>query len=278
LNTSQTQQKSISLRVSKRIKRFKRLLRTLFPTKRGVDFIICGAQKGGTTALDQYLREHPSICMAEKKEVHFFDNEDNFIDGKGHYPKYHSHFSPSRKHKLIGEASPIYMYWEKVPERIFKYNPNMKLIVLLRNPIERAYSQWNMMRLNGDEDLSFLDALKQEKDRCQQTGSLQHRLYSYTDRGFYLNQLKRLWEHFPKENILIIKSEELKEKPGSVLNDVTNFLKVEKFKQVKVKNVHSLPYNKIMNPEEVDLLKSIFEPEIHRLEKALKWDCSEWLK
>ena len=76
-----------------------------------VDFIICGTQKGGTTALDAYLRRHPAIGLAGAKEVHFFDNEDAFRDGRPNYDVYHSAFPSSPSHQLIGEATPIYMYW-----------------------------------------------------------------------------------------------------------------------------------------------------------------------
>jgi len=264
--------------ITKRIKRIKRWFRTLFPTKRQVDFVICGTQKGGTTALDEYLREHSEICMAEKKEVHFFNDDKYFLNGENNYSKYQSHFAPKKKHKLLGEASPVYMYWEKAPKRIWEYNPNMKLIVLLRNPIERAYSHWNMMRLNGDDELQFSDAITQEKDRCGKTWSLQRRLYSYTDRGFYVGQLRRLWKYFPRKNILIIKSDMLKHEPEIVLQDVCEFLYIEPFKKIHEKNVHSLPYTKSICEKERNKLKSMFQLEIRDLEKELKWDCSEWLK
>jgi len=265
-------------RVFKRIRRLKKWFRTLFPTKRRVDFVICGTQKGGTTALDQYLRGHNQVCMAEKKEVHFFNEDKYFIDGVDSYPTYHSHFSPSKRHKLMGEASPVYMYWDKVPKRIFDYNPNMKLIVLLRNPTERAYSHWNMMRLNGDEELPFLDAIRQEKVRCSEKGSLHHRLYSYIDRGFYLKQLRRLWKYFPKNNILIIRSDWLKNNPEAILQNVTDFLNIERFENIEAKNVHSLPYNKSISLKEENALKVIFQSEILNLEKELELDLSEWLK
>jgi len=264
--------------ITKRIRRIKRWLRVLFPTKRQVNFVICGTQKGGTTALDEYLREHSEICMAEKKEVHFFNDDKYFINGENSYSKYQSHFAPKKKHKLLGEASPVYMYWEKAAKRIYEYNPSMKLIVLLRNPIERAYSHWNMMRLNGDEKLPFSDVIMQEKDRCGEAWSLQRRLYSYTDRGFYLKQLRRLWEHFPRENVLIIKSDMLKHEPEVVLQDISDFLCIGAFKKTRDKNVHSLPYNNPMGKKERNRLKAIFQSEIQHLEKELGWDCNEWLK
>ena len=98
-----------------------------------VNFLIAGVQKGGTTILDNYLRSHPDICMANKKEVHFFDNEKLFHDKftKIDYEQYHSQFTKKNSHKVIGESTPIYTYWKPAAKRIFEYNKDMKLIILL---------------------------------------------------------------------------------------------------------------------------------------------------
>lgn len=252
-------------------------LKKLFPSKRTVNFIICGTQKGGTTALDAYLREHPEICMANEKEVHYFDTDRHFANGKPDYSQYHISFSPNELHKIIGEATPSYMYLYDVPRRIWEYNPNMKLIVVLRNPIERAYSHWNMERSRNCEDLSFWNAIINERKRCRTVLPLQHRTYSYVDRGFYLDQLRRLWTFFPKENILILKNEYMKKQPEKALEDVCKFLGVSPFRHVKAKNVHSRPYESDMTQKERDYLKNIFEFEIKGLERALNWNCNDWL-
>ncbi|MEZ4606416.1 MAG: sulfotransferase domain-containing protein [Deinococcales bacterium] len=111
-----------------------------------VYFIICGTQKGGTTALDSYLRQHPHICMGKRKELHFFDQEKNFQSDICDYTSYHKLFQVTSQRQILGEATPIYMYWRAAPQRMWGYNPKLKLIVILRNPIERAYSHWNMER------------------------------------------------------------------------------------------------------------------------------------
>lgn len=259
-------------------KKIKNELKRLFPTKRKVDFVICGTQKGGTTALNTYLEEHSEICMADRKEVHFFDNEANFSDNKVDYSKYHNTFSPKKSHILLGEATPIYMYWNNSPKRIWEYNPNMKLIVVLRNPIERAYSHWNMERSRNADKLSFWEAITTEKERCRETLPLQHRIYSYIDRGFYLQQLTRLWDFFPKDRVLIIKNGDLKQHPEATLNQVSKFLELSPFENVVAKNVHSRPYVSSISDKEREFLRSIFKPEIKKLEAALDWDCSAWLE
>jgi len=267
---------------------------TPFPTQRIVDFVIGGTQKGGTTALDAYLREHPEICMAEKneayfsaehpeigmagkKEVHFFDNEDYFVGGKPDYSKYHRRFNPSKGHKVLGEATPIYMYWNDSPRRIWEYNPEMKFIILLRDPIERAYSHWNMERIKNTDKLSFWDAIENEKERCREALPLQHRVYSYISRGLYTEQLHRLWTYFPRDRVLCLKSEDLKEALDETLSRICEFLQVSKFKSVVSKSAHSLPYESSMTEKERDYLRRIFEPEIGKLEKGLNWKCSDWL-
>ena len=96
-----------------------------------IDFIIAGTQKGGTTALYEYFRLHQNICMADKKELHFFDEDRYFEKKNPNYSKYHKYFNPNEHSQVIGEATPIYMYWNKSIERIYVYNPQIKLIIIL---------------------------------------------------------------------------------------------------------------------------------------------------
>ncbi|MEP9410127.1 MAG: sulfotransferase domain-containing protein [Candidatus Brocadia sp.] len=242
-----------------------------------VGFVIAGTQKGGTSALDTYLREHPEICMAEKKEVHFFDNEKYFQNGKVDYSVYHSFFQPKSSHKLLGETTPIYMYWYDSPRRIWQYNPSMKIIIVLRNPIDRAYSHWNMQRDRNIDSLSFWDAIQREPERRRVALPYQHNRFSYIDRGFYSEQLRRIWTYFPKDQTLILKSEDLRMNPKEILEKVCHFLDLSYFRNVAVKDVHSRPYVSCMTHKEWEYLKFQFEYEVRNLERMLGWDCSDWL-
>lgn len=242
-----------------------------------VNFIICGTQKGGTSALDMYLRAHPEICMARKKEVHFFDNEDVFRAGAPDYSIYHSFFAPEPRHKVIGEATPIYMYWRDAPRRIWQYNRDMKLVVILRNPIDRAYSHWNMERSERRDSASFWDAIRSEEERCREALPYQHRVYSYMDRGFYLEQLRRLWAYFPKHQVLVLKNEDLRKHPNETLQKVFAFLGVGLLPLLKPVDVSGYPRNSSMNDTERQYLRSVFEYEIRGLERVLGWDCNDWL-
>ena len=255
-----------------------RKFRGLIPNKKErVNFIICGAQKAGTTALYAYLKDHPEICMADRKEAHFFNDQTNFSKGKPNYAKYHSLFNPEASNRIAGEATPIYMYWYDAPRRIWEYNPDIKLIVVLRNPIDRAYSHWNMERSRKAEILPFWNAIQKEEHRCKDALPYQHSVCSYVNRGFYLEQLRRLWHYFPKENILILKNEDLKHQPFKSLKDVCDFLAVDYFERIENKNIHSLPYSSKMDDREKQYLRDIFKHEIEGLERALGWDCSDWL-
>jgi hypothetical protein len=243
-----------------------------------IDFLIIGTQKGGTTSLDAYLRDHPQICMAKQKEVHFFDNEDFFQKENLDYTYYHKQFSLEKRCIRRGESTPIYMYWENAPKRIWEYNPKMKLIIVLRNPIERAYSHWNMERQREAEKLSFYEAIVLEKERLKEAYPLQHRVYSYIDRGFYTKQLQRIWKYFPKNHTLIFKTEELKNRPKKILDKVTNFLEIDPFAYISQKKLHTLSYDSPLQTREKEILKNTFLQEIRKLEKLLGWDCSEWLE
>jgi hypothetical protein len=240
-----------------------------------VNFLVAGTQKGGTTALDRYLREHPQLSMARVKEVRFFDEERNFAKPPD-YDRYHSYFDTAIPSKLIGEATPNYMYWQETPGRLRAYNPDMKVICILRSPIERAYSQWNMETQLGKEDLPFLEALRRERERAEATGS-QDRLSSYVDRGRYPAQLLRLSAQFPTNQVLIVRSEELRDSPLDTLNQVFRFLGVAEATRLDPKTVHERRYARPMSEAERDFLRYALESEIKELESLLGWDCSAWL-
>lgn len=242
-----------------------------------VAFVIAGTQKGGTTALASYLYEHPAIGMPAVKEVHFFDTEENFAGVDVDYARYHANFKPAVRGRLLGDATPIYMYWEPAQQRIQRYNPAMKLVMLLRNPITRAYSHWNMERARGRDPLPFEEAIRTEAERCREALPLQHRQFSYVDRGRYSSQLERIWRFFPARQTLVLKSEELLLRPQDALARVTDFLGVSRFPPVQARSVHARPYEAPMSSEARNYLREGFASEIRRLERTFGWDCATWL-
>jgi hypothetical protein len=238
-----------------------------------VDFVIGGTQKGGTSALDSFLRKHPEICMpTTRKELHFFDREKENTD----YDAYHANFKPQPQHRAIGEASPIYMYWETAPDRIRNYNPKMKWILALRNPVERAFSAWNMETKRGKEKLPFAEAIEREAERCREALPLQHRVYSYVDRGFYAHQVRHLFDIFGKENVLVLLSEELRNEHQKTLRGVFEFLGVDSSFVPPEASVFEHEYtDKIDNQVRARLIDT-FSSDIKELEKLLGRNLSAW--
>jgi hypothetical protein len=241
-----------------------------------VGFIVAGAQKGGTSALDHYLREHAELCLPQEKELHFFDTDHCFAAEPVDYAPYRACFNPGPGHRLLGEATPAYLYWPTAAERIARYNPAMRLIVVLRNPVTRAFSHWNMSRRTGREPLPFRQALEAEAQRLRALPLEVAKSFTYIDRGFYTQQLQRLWRYFPREQTIVFKSEELLTEHSAVLTKVAGFLGIAPFPHLAEKRAEVREYDTVMSNEEKRYLCARFETEIGELERLLGWDCSAW--
>lgn len=245
-----------------------------------VNFLIAGTQKGGTASMHKYLKQHPQICVSDTKEIHFFD-KDNFFTEKSDieqsYTFYHTHFSPKSHHKVFGEATPKYMYDEEAIQRIYQYNPNMKFILLLRNPIDRAYSHWNMGRDMGREKEDFTTVIKKEILEINSNIPKKNRKYSYIDRGFYAKQIKSILSYFPKDNVCIINSSDLQSNPLNTLNTIYSFLNITDKQNINKKALNKREYMSPISIEDKIFLKNIFKADIKELEILLKKDYSEWI-
>lgn len=236
-----------------------------------LNYLIAGVQKSGTTTLNHCLSQHTDICTYTDKEVHFFDQEE--LD----YAAYHAKFDP-KENQIIGEATPIYLYWQNCLERIKAYNPNIKLVILLRNPVDRAYSHWQMTRNRGLEPLSFRDAIYLEQERLENLGENgQHRYFSYLDRGNYATQIKNLFRLFDKEQIQFIKADDMFDDIEVVLFKLFNFLQVP-YQAVDTAAKHLGDYEGSLDPVIRNQLIRYFEDEILETESLLKWNCSQWRK
>lgn len=251
----------------------------LFKKGRKIDFIVGGTQKGGTTALDYYLRRHPQIGMADRKELHFFDNERIFSKSKVRYSEYEKKFNFKSQKKIYGEATPIYFYWEPCCKRIWEYNPEIKLIFILRNPISRAFSHWNMEFDRNYDSETFSNAIVNESERVKESLPLQHRVYSYIDRGLYFEQIKRYKSYFPDKQLLFIKYEEFKTEQEKTLFDIFKFLGVnpDEF-TFEHKTIHEREKHSNISNEDKKFLISRFKNDIKKVEEILGWDCSDWLE
>lgn len=189
-----------------------------------VDFLIVGAQKAGTTALFDYLAEIPAFELPAVKEAHFFDDEEAVDWAAPDYARYHALFADSAR--LWGEATPIYIYWPNALERIRAYNPAIKLIFLVRDPIERAWSHWKMEYARGKETEPFAWCIRDGRARMADGTPYPgfHRVYSYIERGFYGRQLARALDLFPREQLLLLGSHTLKHDPTAAIGRICAFL------------------------------------------------------
>ncbi len=246
---------------------------------RRIDFFIAGTQKGGTSALDAYMRLNPAICMPQKKkEVNFFNADGLFGSGGPDYRLYHSFFKPKKTHRLLGEATPDYMYHDLFAQRLHAYNPGAKIILSLRNPIDRAFSNWNMARALGDESLSFGMAIRSEEERrraARQENKLD--ISCHVDRGYYVEQIRRIRRYFPPRQILVVKQEDLLNHPKTTLDAIWEFLGVEGRDPVVPLTKLVGHYPAPMDEADRDYLKGLYQYEIRSLEQMLGWDCSDWL-
>jgi hypothetical protein len=213
-------------------------------------FLIIGTQKGGTVSLRKYLARHPNLVPARKKEIGYFDQDTLYRRGEGWY---HGHFPlPHRlgRHGVTFEATPEYLYYPEAAQRIFSYDPHLKLIVLLREPVERAFSAWNMFRslrqeqpdylrrmlpecdpmlrdslsrmLSGDAFPTFDEAVREEIEGIRSGSAALEP--GYVRRGVYHQQLRRFLKCFAREQILILESDRLKQDLNKVLGEVFRFL------------------------------------------------------
>ena len=207
------------------------------------DFYILGGQKCGTTSMFMYLTKHPAILSPNAKDIRFFDKY--FFKGVNWYrvnfptKSTKSSLSKNFKRVLTGEATERYLDHPHAADRIKQVTPKAKFIILLRNPIERSYSHYTMIARRNAESLTFEKAIQEKKDRIV---SLYQKMiddpgyysdiyfrHGYLHRGIYVDKIKHWMEVFPKEQFLIIQSEEFFKDPSKIYNQVLDFLEVENF-------------------------------------------------
>jgi hypothetical protein len=246
-----------------------------------VHFIIGGVQKGGTTALFEYLRGHPDLAASAIKETHFFDEEHDVDWSNPKYERYHSYFRESDLDKLWFEATPIYIFWPNSLERIRTYHAGIRLIFIFRDPIERAWSHWSMEYARGAERLNFATAIRAGRSRLNGlSNEPARRVFSYIERGFYGEQVERVLELFRPQQVLFLTSHTLLDNPTGVLRHITNFLGIAPFENVNVIRANSrlnVPYPSNLTSNDIVYLQRIFADEMTRFCALTDIDISTWL-
>lgn len=266
-------------------------------------FFIIGAQKCGTTSFYDYIAQHPQVLPASQKEVNFFDyrykNGERWY--RRHFPNRWKILSTAWHLKLpvlTGEATPCYFLFPHAPQRLHLMAPHAKLLVLLRNPVDRAYSHYQMniakqnarlvkgLPLPWQEPLSFEDALAKEDERLTEAMALlkrnplsngfNFRLYSYRTRGLYAQQLKRWLEYFPIEQFWFGESSQLQKQTDEVYQDALAFLGLEHWELPDYQRTNEGSYKNAMNPETRARLVESFKPYNEQLYQLLgrrfDWD------
>jgi hypothetical protein len=254
------------------------------------DFVIIGAAKAGTTSLFGWLSDHPFIAPASQKEVHYFDY--NYFRGEDWYRKHFplradlERFVDARGRPfLTGEASPSYMSHQWAPERLAKLVPHAKLLVALRNPVDRAYSQFQMSRRENEEPLeSFADAVAAEEQRLapERAKMLDDQWYSswpigcwsYLMRGRYAEQLERWMTLFGRDQFHFLTLEQLADDPQRALDDVHHFLGIPGHEYAALPRLHAAQYDSI-GADAREKVTDYFRPHNERLYELVGIDF-EW--
>lgn len=284
------------------MKIFPRLDTVKFFTKKGLaycgknvkpEFIILGAQKAATTSLHNYLVQHPDFIKPLGKEIRYFSNDENYKKGERWYL---SHFPSSFKSKkeISFDATPEYLYQPWGADRIFKFNPRIKLIAVLRNPVDRAYSAWNMYRHFFEENNNFKSIfdkpyregfennIKKEFYLSDKFPSFQEVVENEIEkikadapfiepsilrRGIYASQLKRYFELFPKEQILILDFQDVNKEPKKTLNQILAFIGLQPsdWNYLESAPGNKREYSKPMSSEMRIFLNNFFEPHNREL-------------
>ena len=249
------------------------------------DYLILGAQKSGTNSLYWYLRQHPFVKRATTKEILFFDKYyDRGLDWyRVCFPfKFQKYILKNilGKNLVTGEATERYLDHPLSPQRVKDTIPNVKFIILLRNPIDRAYSHYNMRFGVGNETLNFEDAIKKEEERTkgefermekdENYYSQSYFHHSYLNRGIYVDKLKRWMTVFSKEQFLIIQSEEFLRNTSKIYNQVLEFLNLPRWELPEYEEVGRAEYKQPkMKDETRKKLIEFFRPHNQRLYEFL---------
>lgn len=209
-----------------------------------VNLLIIGAQKAGTTSLYEYIKQHPDVYFSEIKEITYFVVDKYYRKGIDYF---HSFFSKYNNEKIIASSYVHMLPSVDAPDRVFAYNKNMKFIIMLRDPVSRAYSAYNYAKQNGweNDDISFIDSLDYESIR--KNNNQIDLLYFYN--GLYSSHIDNWMSRFPSAQFLIITDTELRNDSKQVLSRITSFLNIKEcnFLTDATFNVTSRPRFSILN-------------------------------
>ena len=245
------------------------------------DFIISGTVRSGTTSLYYNICEHPSVLPASYDEIGYFDS--NYHLGINWY---RSMFPTEKEMKQVkketnfaitGEDTPFYFWKKEAAERIFQDIPNSKIIIIFRNPVDRAYSNYNLGIRKKTESLSFEDAIDEEMNflKTHSFRDAVDRRRSYLSKGLYENQIKIWLDNFPREQIHILCTEDMKKNPKESLLKIFQFLGIPNYTLKNPQRQKSAEYKK-MEDETREKLLAFYKPYNQKLFETIQekfdWD------
>lgn len=246
------------------------------------NYLIIGAQKTGTSSLFHYLSMHPQIINSNQKEVHYFDK--NFEKPLSWYKQFFPLKLITNKNNAIGEATPNYLYHPFVAQRIHNTIPEVKLIVILRNPIERVISHYfQAVRKNNEQRHIMLALLEEDADEIYILNELKKNEFAipqnvhvlYKSRSRYAEQIERFFNLFPREQILFLSSKELLTMPNETLKKVYNFLQISNDFYLREVALWNVGTNKQEVPNEViSYLTNYFKPFNNDLYNLLGYEIN----
>ncbi|MEQ8717475.1 MAG: sulfotransferase domain-containing protein [Acidimicrobiales bacterium] len=247
------------------------------------DFVIIGAMKAATTSLYRWMTSHPQVMAGRRKEQHFFDSRqgpggESFASYRLGFPALPAMWARRLRTGgpvVTGEATPIYLFHEHVPARMAAVLPNVRLIVVLREPVDRAFSHHAMVVSRGQEDLPAAEAFAAEDGRLRASRELLARgleperaywEHSYLARGEYADQLERWWQFYPRSQMLITTYEALAEDPWPVYADCLRFIGVDPDAAPRPEfDAHNVGRRDPADPDLIETLRERFAESKRRL-------------
>ena len=251
------------------------------------DFLVIGAKRCGTTSLYQHLPEHPCISKSPYDNMGFFN--DNFHLGVNWYKSFFPTTFTRNKIKskfgdfLAFDVTTKYMEEESTANNVYQTKPNMKIIIILRNPVDRAYSQYHLSVRQTAERRSFEDVVEENMNRLNKESHEHYEIKprfsakedNYLKKGLYALQLRYWLKIFPRENILTVSTEEFESNQQIIYNKIFEFLNISKFEVKNTKKMEKGNYPPIKS-ETRNLLLDYFRPHNHELFELINmefdWD------
>lgn len=245
-----------------------------------IDFVIAGVQKAATTALSFFLQQHPDVEIPLQKELHFF-SDDSLSWAAPDYSSYHAAFMTWGQPKVRGEATPIYIYWPDAIARLQRYNPAIRIIVILRDPVWRAYSQWAMERARDWDQMAFADAIRGGRQRVADAPGGVHRVFSYVERGFYAPQLRRVFQIVGRDQVLVLTNENLRDHQAATLDRLCEFLKLPRYgtypRDEEIRPAVPVAPVPPMDAEDERYLRALFRDDVQDVQSLTGLDLTAWL-